>query len=370
MKLLVLAQTPPPLHGQSVMVRTLLEGLANRPEFELHHVNLPLSRDAADIGRIRPGKLRTLLQACRRARQLATVHGIDALYYVPAPGKRGALYRDWIAMGLARPAFRRLVLHWHAPGLSDWLQKWASPPERWLTRRLLGRSDLSIVLAGSLRGDAEALEARRIAVVANGIADPCPGFVRPPPADGPWNVLFLGLCSEDKGLFDAAAAVLQASRSVGAAPGAPAFTLTAAGPFPDSATESRFGRLAAEHPTVLRHVGIVTGAEKHALFTRSHVFCLPTRYPHEGQPLVLLEAMAYDLPVVATRWRAIPEMLPSGNPLVTLGEPAALAEAFVALRRDPLPPGVNRARFLACFTQTDHLAALAEALTGVSAAAA
>ncbi len=41
MKLLILAQTPPPLHGQSAMVRTLVDGLP-APGVALHHVNLPL----------------------------------------------------------------------------------------------------------------------------------------------------------------------------------------------------------------------------------------------------------------------------------------------------------------------------------------
>ena len=68
MKLLVLAQTPPPLHGQSQMVRTLVDGLPAHG-LPLHHVNLRLSRDHADIGRWRPGKLLAVLAAIRVKRQ-------------------------------------------------------------------------------------------------------------------------------------------------------------------------------------------------------------------------------------------------------------------------------------------------------------
>lgn len=364
MKLLVFAQTPPPLHGQSVMVRAMLAGLAPRPELELFHVNLPLSRDAADIGRFRAGKVWTLLRACRQARRLAARHGIEALYHVPAPGRRSALYRDWIAMTLCRPAFRRLVLHWHAPGLGGWLQTHASPPERVLTRRLLGRADLAIVLAESLRADAGVLAATHVTVVPNGIADPCPEFVRPRQRDGPFRVLFLGLGSEDKGLFATANGVIEANRLVGAAATAPAFTLTVAGAFPDAATRTRFNRLTAAYPAVLRHAGMVAGANKHALFVQSHALCLPTCYPHEGQPLVLLEAMAYDLPIVTTRWRAIPETVPAaGARLVEPGDVAALARALVTLHSCPLAPGLLRHEFLSRFTLPTHLARLAAALS-------
>src|SRR3972149_2887749 len=82
MKLLVLAQTPPPIHGQSLMVQTLVTGL---PEYgiEVHHVNLGLSRDAADIGRWRPGKIAAVLDACLHAVVARFRLGCDTLYYVP-----------------------------------------------------------------------------------------------------------------------------------------------------------------------------------------------------------------------------------------------------------------------------------------------
>ena len=34
-----------------------------------------------------------------------------------APGKRAALYRDWVVMVLCRPFFRQVIHHWHAVGL-------------------------------------------------------------------------------------------------------------------------------------------------------------------------------------------------------------------------------------------------------------
>ena len=356
MKLLVLAQTPPPVHGQSVMVQTLLDGLPGRG-IAVHHVNLALSRDSADIGRWRIGKFFAVLRACTRVITAKFRDGCDTLYNIPAPGKRGALYRDWTVMLLCRPFFPRLVLHWHASGLGEWLASEATAPERWLTRWLLGRADIALVLAPELRADAGCLAAKKIAVVPNGIADPGPAEPRAAAAE--CRVLFLGLCSEEKGVFAAANAVLAANQK------APrAFAFTAAGPFPDAATETRLRELCASHPEILRCLGPVHGVEKARLFQTSDVLCLPTRYPAEGQPLVLLEAMAHDLPVIATRWRGIPALLPPESILVAPGDPEALVAALRQFRDRPPLAGVFRRHFLAHFTVEQHLDQLVAALRG------
>lgn len=360
MKLLVLAQIPPPVHGQSVMVRTLVDGLAAHG-VAIHHVNLPLSRDASDIGRWRFGKIFRVLAACAQAVWARFAHGCDTLYYVPAPAKRGALYRDWVVMLICRPFFRRVVLHWHAFGLGHWLATQATALERTLSRLLLGRVSLSIVLAESLRADAAALDPREIAVVANGIADPG----EPPALRSslhPFQVLFLGLCSEEKGLFTAFAAVIAANAAAPAPANEARVTLVVAGPFPDQATRIRFEELCHQHPTMLRYVGPVHGAAKTDLLRTSHCLCLPTRYPAEGQPLVLLEAMAHDLPVIATRWRAIPDTLPPEAMLVDPGDATALAGAITRLMASPPPAGVFRRHYLGHFTTERHLARFADAL--------
>jgi glycosyltransferase involved in cell wall biosynthesis len=359
MKLLVLAQIPPPLHGQSLMVRTMVEGLPAHG-IALHHVPLNLSRDHADIGRWRPGKVFTVLAACFRAVAARFSQHCDTLYYVPAPGKRGALYRDWVVMLLCRPFFRQLVLHFHNGGLGDWLATQATGPERGLTRLLLGRANLALVLSESLCADAAALSARRIAVVPNGIADPCPDWTpRPAGHEAVFQVLFLGLGSEDKGLFAAAEAVLAANRQLAANQ----LRLVVAGAFPDAATQSRFQALLQSHPEVIHHAGFVTGAGKAELLRTSNCLCLPTRYAHEAQPLVLLEALAHDLHIVATDWRGIAATLPAGTPLVPPGDTAALAGALLALHaKDDTPAGEARRYFLSHFTAEQHLATLAAEL--------
>src|SRR5215217_4673999 len=105
MKLLIFAHAPPPVHGQSMMVKMLLDRLPDIPGFELHHVDVRLSHDSGDIGRWRMGKVFTVVGACLRAWRLRRQHGPAYLYYVPAPGKRGALYRDIVVMLLCRPWF-------------------------------------------------------------------------------------------------------------------------------------------------------------------------------------------------------------------------------------------------------------------------
>ncbi len=78
------------------------------------------------------------------------------------------------------------------------------------------------------------------------------------------------------------------------------------------------------------------------LLRESDLFCLPARIAADGDrdglPNVVLEAMSQELPVVATPVGAIPEAVVHGRTglLVPPENPAALAEALLALARDPV----------------------------------
>jgi glycosyltransferase involved in cell wall biosynthesis len=72
-----------------------------------------------------------------------------------------------------------------------------------------------------------------------------------------------------------------------------------------------------------------------AAYSAADAFVLPSF--HEGYGMVCAEAMANDLPVIATIAGAIPETVPpSAGLLVPPGDPAALAEAVRRVIADPL----------------------------------
>lgn len=342
------------------MVQTLLTGLPGAlPDLKLHHVNFRISRDAKDIGRWRIGKILTVIGACFQALALRIRKGPMDFYYVPAPSRRAALYRDWMVMLLCRVFFRRLILHWHGIGLGTWLATDATAPERWLSRWLLGRADLAIVLAPELVADAQALAPRRIAIVRNGFADPGSHPRAPRTASAPTRVLFLGLCAPSKGILDVLTAIEVANRRE-----AGVFHLVVAGGFAEQSDEAAFFSHAATlGPGIVQHLGFVDETRKHELLAEADVFCFPTAFPYEGQPLSLIEALAHDLPIITTRWRAIPGMLPTGHVwFVDRGRPDQIADALIASRRSTPTVGARRAHFLAHFTRERHLASLAAAL--------
>lgn len=50
----------------------------------------------------------------------------------------------------------------------------------------------------------------------------------------------------------------------------------------------------------LHYYGVVQGEQKIGLFRNAHLFCLPTYYPYEGQPISILEAYASGCAVLTT----------------------------------------------------------------------
>jgi len=60
---------------------------------------------------------------------------------------------------------------------------------------------------------------------------------------------------------------------------------------------------------IVRYLGPIKGELKKEILQKSHLFILPTRYPWEGQPVSIMEAMAYGIPVISTNFRAIPDQI-------------------------------------------------------------
>ncbi len=397
MKLLVFAHTPPPHHGQSYMVQLMLEGFGGDARkkksaaphplgVECYHVNARFSRGLSDIGELQGAKIFLIFWFCLQALWFRFRYGVDNFYYVPAPGKRVALYRDWLVMFLCRPFFKNVILHWHAAGLAKWLETEASITSRATTWRCLRPVNLSIVLSRYNLADAQKFLSHKIVVVNNGIPDPCPDFeasVQPrrrerfaarreifsgvAAAPLTVNVLFLAHCTREKGLFAAAEAVLRANRLLAARQLPVRLKLVAAGNFVTEAEKTEFEKLSAdrEFSATVQHAGFVSGERKTELYREADLFLFPTQYLGENQPVNLIEAMAFGLPIVTTRWRSLPEMLPPNHAgLVGDQNPDEIAATILRVLGEESGEAARK-HFQKWFTLEHHLAALAAAVRAV-----
>ena len=360
------------------MVKLMLDGFqADGEAPRIYHVDAKLSDSAEEIGKFKWSKLFLLMKYCVTAWWHRFVHGAESFYYIPAPGKRNALYRDWIVLALCRPIFRRIIFHWHAVGLGKWLETEASPWERGITKRLLGGARLSVVLSDFGRSDAMTLSPRRIEIVPNGIPDPCPDFQdavlperrrrleqRRRKEAATFTILYVGACTAAKGLFATMDAIALMKKHCADAGDQLQISLTVAGYFPTQADRLRFEKLSgsASLKESVRYLGFLEDGAKLSLFRQADCLCFPSVYQAEGQPVTIIEALAFGLPVVATRWRGIPELLANaGSYLINGQDPEALARAlFAASRADSFT--ISRETFLARHKSEAYVGRMVEVL--------
>ena len=168
-------------------------------------------------------------------------------------------------------------------------------------------------------------------------------------------------CTRDKGLFGAVEAVVAAN---GMGDSGHRFRLTVAGSFLSEAEEAEFRDRVGHSDAAgcVEITGFVSGPEKDRLFRQADVFLFPTYFANEGQPLNLIEALAYGLPCVTTRWRSIPEYFSADYPgLCIPRDVPALARALHAVV-ERVDGRTLRREYEQRFAVGPHLSALAAAI--------
>ena len=374
------------------MVKLLLDGLRSEVDgmessLQVFHVDAKLSSNLEAIGKFQLGKFFRLLGYCAQAYFYRFVNRADTFYYVPAPGLRAAVYRDWIVMFFCRPVFKKVVFHWHAAGLADWLETSARNWERKVTHSLLDAADLSIVLSEFSRTDAERFSPRATVVVPNGIPDPCLDFEKTILPDrnqrlrkrndgqrATFTILFLGACTAAKGLFATLEGVALLNGRFKGSKSPIGLRLVIAGDFASEQERQQFLERVAQPDLkdasstepIVDYQGFVAAEAKTELFARADCLCFPTRYHAEGQPVTILEALAFGLPVVSTRWRSIPELLDGAQAAIIDDQnPLAVANALESMLSVPAAE-INRRIFLDRYEVQNFIGKMAAALIAVS----
>jgi glycosyltransferase involved in cell wall biosynthesis len=331
-KLLVIGPEPPPWTGMEVSTLALLEEL-RRGGIAVSRVNTADPEDElTNRGRWTARNawlaLRHVAAALRRS-----LDPDVAAVYVPISQERPAFYRDALFLLGARLARKPIVVHLHGGAFADFYES-EPAPMRALIRRTVGRAALGIVLSEQLRPSLECvLPPERVKPVLIGVDVETATGRAPEQASEQVRVLFLSTLMEEKGLYVFIEAVARAREE------RPDVRAEIAGTWFGRDTEPK-ARALVESLGIAEAVtfhGVVSGADKTRLLASCDIFCLPSFYWLEGTPSVVIEAMAAGLPVVATRWRGIPDLVIEGETaiLVDRAEPQPVADALVALAADP-----------------------------------
>jgi len=238
-----------------------------------------------------------------------------------------SFWRDIVHMILARLRRCRVVWHLHDGTFLKFLSQ-GNPVKRAMIRWALAKGAVTIVLS---EGSREQLRphARKVdwRVVSNGVgvpptcSEPEKDLVR---------FLFIGNLTRRKGAYDLIqAAELMAQR--GLTP-----ILRLAGGEVVSGDRAEIEKRIAESPCSeqITLLGIITGLKKEQALLTSDCLVLPSYA--EGLPMVLLEGMAYGLPVIATRIGSIPEAVDEGVEgfLIEPSDVKGLAESMYRLASD------------------------------------
>ncbi len=330
-RLLAIVQLPPPVHGVTVMNQVFLSSVCVQNAFDLDVLPVRFATSMADLGHVSfrkviltTGLALRLMLKCMHARP-------DSAYFTLVP-VGFAYYRDLILLAVLKTFGVPIIFHLHGRGIrSAASHRLNRMLYRWTFKRAV-----VIHLSPRLYSDiSEFVPPERCFFVPNatsGALSPSPPKRRPE-SKSPPHIVFLSNMRREKGPIVLLRALGQmALQDL-------SFRASFAGAWVGDSTQRQFFELRARLGLEdrVQYVGPRYGPDKEKLLASASVFVFPTFHPSECFPLVVLEAMSYGLPIVATSEGAIPDMVEDGvnGFLVPQRNDEALAERLGRLLSEP-----------------------------------
>ncbi len=302
MRILVVGPLPPPVNGMSLANRMLVDGLQRKThDVDTIDTKTGTKRDnVKNQGRVSFRKVsRSIMPVMKGIRKILLTRKYEVIYLTPSQNANGYLKYVpimWAARVKKIPCF----IHIHGGyfrTMYDGLRGWKKRVVDKSLRELAG----AIVLGPSLKYMFEDLVPdEKIFVCENGVENEVFATeeeirqkIERYNTDDTIRVVYLSNLMESKGILDLFEAV-KMLRNQGKK-----VHLDVAGAI-EPAIEARVREYLSKLGDAVTYHGVVKGKKKKELLLNNYIFCLPTYYPNEGQPISILEAMANGCAIVTT----------------------------------------------------------------------
>lgn len=314
MKLLLIGPFPPPIHGMSLANQILYRGLQRKHVIKIIDTksSSKLWKDQK-IGFLGFQKLLAALGPLfRGSLWILSSEKPDLVYITPGQANWGYLKYVpfiWFAHFRGIPC----VIHIHG-GYFRHAYDQTSGWKRRLIDGSLKRLSGVIVLGESLRYMFEGLVPEEmIFTCPNGVEDEIFATeeeinqkIRRWQEDDTIRVLYLSNLLRSKGILDLLEAIKLLKQD------GVKVHLDVAGAI-EPGIRKEVERYFLELDKEVTYHGVVQGEKKKELLLRNYIFCLPTYYPNEGQPISILEAMANGCAIVTTDHGGIKDVVTKEN---------------------------------------------------------
>lgn len=289
-----IAQFPPPIHGLSKAVETLYQSpLQDKYRFK--------KIDITDNTSILKNILKVLFSNCE-------------LYYLTIAQTRGGNWRDLFFLKLLKIKKKKCIVHLHGGYYRKLIDEDCSPLQKKLNYKAIPKVDACIVLGKSLVSIFDGIiDTQKIHIAPNCVDDEfmiSSELVQKKldllSVQKRIHILYLSNFIETKGYKEVLALALLAKKK-----GNEDMHFHFAGKFFNADDENIFKSYIVKNDLreIVNYHGIVTGQSKIDLLQLCNVFVLLSRYPNEGQPISILEAMGNGMTIITTNHAGIPDIV-------------------------------------------------------------